>query len=140
VEISDIAKMGKEFLYRQQSFGIRVLPLQYVGALLEKLFHVAQEQVLFVAIVRIKRSPRHPRALQHLLHGDIAEMFLVHKRHQGIAIYGCIISVFIILGIIIGRLRFDVRGMSAIWFGQALWFMVVGSQLYSRPATLSSPR
>jgi hypothetical protein len=67
-------------------------------------------------------------------------MFLVHKRHQGIAIYGCIISVFIILGIIIGRLRFDVRGMSAFWFGQALWFIVVGSQLYSRPATLSSPR
>jgi hypothetical protein len=54
--------------------------------------------------------------------------------------YGCIISVLIIFGIGVGLMRFDVRGMAAIWVGQALWFMLVGSQLYAPPAGLSSPR
>lgn len=58
---------------------------------------------------------------------------------RGVAIYGCIISALIILGIIAGRLRFDVRGMSAIWFGQAIWFIVAGSQLYLS-AGASSPQ
>lgn len=49
---------------------------------------------------------------------------------RGVAAYGCLMAAVIILGIIVGRLRFDVRGMSAIWFGQAIWFIVVGSQLY----------
>jgi hypothetical protein len=48
--------------------------------------------------------------------------------------------VLIIFGIGVGLMRFDVRGMAAIWVGQALWFMLVGSQLYAPPAGLSSPR
>ena len=46
----------------------------------------------------------------------------------------CIISAFIILGVAIGHLRFDVHVMAVIWLGQAIWFILVGSQLCARPA------
>jgi hypothetical protein len=59
---------------------------------------------------------------------------------RGVAIYGCIIAVLIILGIGAGRVRLDVHGMAAIWLGQAIWFILVGSQLYSRPAAATSPQ
>jgi hypothetical protein len=54
---------------------------------------------------------------------------------RGVAIYGCIISAVIILGIGAGRWRLDVHGMAAVWLGQAIWFILVGSQLYSQPAS-----
>jgi hypothetical protein len=53
---------------------------------------------------------------------------------RGVAIYGCIISPLIILGIAIGHLRFDVHGMAVIWLAQAIWFILVASQLCARPA------
>jgi hypothetical protein len=59
---------------------------------------------------------------------------------RGVAIYGCIISPLIILGIGAGRVRLDVHGMAANWLGQAIWFILVGSQLCSRPATATSPQ
>lgn len=58
---------------------------------------------------------------------------------RGVAIYGCIVSALIVLGIGVGHLRLDVHGMTAVWLGQAIWFILVGSQLYSRPASASSP-
>lgn len=54
---------------------------------------------------------------------------------RGLAIYGCIISALIILGIAIGHLRLDVHGMAAVWLGQAIWFVLVASRLYSQPAS-----
>jgi len=53
---------------------------------------------------------------------------------RGVAIYGCVISPLIILGIAIGHLRLDVHGMAAVMLGQAIWFIVVGSLLCARPA------
>ncbi len=59
---------------------------------------------------------------------------------RGVAIYGCVVAPLTILGIGIGHLRPDVHGMAVIWLGQAIWFILVGSQLYSRPANgLLSP-
>jgi len=40
----------------------------------------------------------------------------------------------VILGIGVGNLRLDVHGMAAVWLGQAIWFIVAGSQLCSRTA------
>jgi hypothetical protein len=54
---------------------------------------------------------------------------------QGVAIYGCVISALIILGIGSGRLRLDVHGMTVVALGQAIWFVLVGYQLCSRPAS-----
>ena len=51
---------------------------------------------------------------------------------RGIAVYGNIISPLIILGIVVGHLRMDVHGMAAVVLGQAIWFILVGSQLWSR--------
>ena len=55
---------------------------------------------------------------------------------QGVAIYGCIVAPLIILGIAIGHLRLDVHGMAVIMLGQAIWFILVGAQMCSRPASL----
>jgi len=60
---------------------------------------------------------------------------------RGVAIYGCVVAPLTILGIGIGHLRPDVHGMAVIWLGQAIWFILVGFQLYSRPANgVVSPR
>jgi len=59
---------------------------------------------------------------------------------RGAAIYGCIISPLIIVGIGIGHLRPDVHGMAAIMLGQGIWFILAGSQSCSRPADGVSPQ
>jgi hypothetical protein len=59
---------------------------------------------------------------------------------RGLAIYGCVISALIILGIGIGHLRLDVHGMTVVWLGQAIWFILVGYQLCYRPASGVSPQ
>jgi len=48
---------------------------------------------------------------------------------RGTAIYGCIISTLIIVGVCVGHLRMDVHGMAAVSLGQTIWFILVGSQL-----------
>jgi hypothetical protein len=53
---------------------------------------------------------------------------------RSVAVYGCIISALIIVGVGIGHLRLNVHGMAAVWFGQAIWFVVAGFQLGSLPA------
>lgn len=59
---------------------------------------------------------------------------------RGIAIYGCIISPLIILGICVGHLRVDVHGMAAVVLGQAIWIVLVGYQLCSRTVSPASPQ
>jgi hypothetical protein len=59
---------------------------------------------------------------------------------RGVAIYGCVVAPLIILGIGIGHLQLDVHGMTVVWLGQAIWFMVVGYQLCSRPSSVTLPR
>lgn len=52
-----------------------------------------------------------------------------------IAIYGCVVAALIIVGIGIGHLRLDVHGMTVIMVGQVIWYIVVGCQLWSGPAS-----
>lgn len=54
---------------------------------------------------------------------------------RGIATYGCVISPLIILGVVTGHLRLNVHGMAVIVLAQAIWFVTVGAQLCSRPAS-----
>ena len=62
---------------------------------------------------------------------------------RGVASYGCVITPLIILGIVTGHLRFDVHSMAVVVFGQAIWFVIVGAQLYSQrtspPASAALP-
>ena len=60
--------------------------------------------------------------------------------NRSIAVYGCIISVLIIVGIGIGHLRLNVHGMAAVWFGQAIWFILAGAQLCSDRMSQTSVR
>jgi len=48
-----------------------------------------------------------------------------------VAAYGCVIAPLIILGIVSGHLRMNVHGMGAVVLGQAIWFVVAGTELYS---------
>ncbi len=59
---------------------------------------------------------------------------------HGTAIYGCIISALIIVGVCAGHLRMDVHGMAAVSLGQTIWFVLVGSQLWSGSANVASPQ
>jgi len=61
-----------------------------------------------------------------LLHGGFA---------RGFAIYGCFVAPLIILGIGIGHLRLDVHGMAVVMLGQAIWFVLVGSQMCARSSS-----
>lgn len=58
---------------------------------------------------------------------------------RAIAIYGCLISVLIIAAIGSGHLRLNVHGMAAVWLSQAIWFILVGAQLCTRPTQPTSP-
>ena len=53
---------------------------------------------------------------------------------RNVAYYGCVIAPLIILGIVSGHLRMDVHGMGAVVLGQAIWFIAVGTQMYSASA------
>ncbi len=58
---------------------------------------------------------------------------------RSVAVHGCTISSLVILGIGVGHLRMDVHGMAAVVLGQGIWFILVGSQLWSRsPSRMSS--
>lgn len=56
---------------------------------------------------------------------------------RGVAIYGCLVSVLIIVAVGIGHLKLNVHGMAAVWFGQAIWFIIAGGQLCLRPSSQS---
>jgi len=59
---------------------------------------------------------------------------------RGIGIYGCIVSALIIVGVGVGHLRLNVHGMAAVWFRQAIWFVIAGVQLCSaRDDQLQTP-
>jgi hypothetical protein len=57
---------------------------------------------------------------------------------RGIAIYGCVISTLIIIGVCVGHLKLDVHGMTVIALGQAIWLIVVGYQLLSQAQAVRS--
>jgi hypothetical protein len=59
---------------------------------------------------------------------------------RSLAVYGCIISGLIMVGVGIGHLRLNVHGMAMVWLGQAIWFIVAGVQLWSVGSRTSSPR
>lgn len=51
---------------------------------------------------------------------------------QGTVIYGYIVAVLVILAVGSGHVQLDVHGMAVVAFGQVIWFVVVGSQMYAR--------
>jgi len=48
-----------------------------------------------------------------------------------VAVYGCIVSALIIVGVAVGHLRLNVHGMALVWSGQVIWFVVAGAQMAS---------
>jgi hypothetical protein len=58
----------------------------------------------------------------------------------GVAIYGCLSSALIIIGIGVGHLRLNIHGMAAVVLVETIWFILVGSHLYSHHANERSPQ
>jgi hypothetical protein len=52
----------------------------------------------------------------------------------GLAIYGFILGVVTLAALFSGHLRLDVHGFGAVMLGQAIWFVVAGSGLWSGDA------
>ena len=50
-----------------------------------------------------------------------------------IALYGCIVPSVLICLIFVGHIRLDVHGMGLVVLVHAIWFVVVGAQLYQHP-------
>jgi len=48
----------------------------------------------------------------------------------GIGIYGMILSVLTMVGVLAGHVRLNVHGFGAIVLGQAIWYVSVAFQLY----------
>jgi hypothetical protein len=48
---------------------------------------------------------------------------------RGIAIYGCVASSLLIVGICVGHLKLDVHGMTIVVLAQAIWLIGAGAQL-----------
>ena len=51
---------------------------------------------------------------------------------RGVSIYGCLSALLTMAGVGSGYLRLDVHGMGIIALGQAVWFVIVGTQLLAR--------
>jgi len=54
---------------------------------------------------------------------------------RGVAIYGCIGAPIVVVAVAIFHLRMDVHVMAAVVVVQAVWFILVGSQLQARSAS-----
>lgn len=57
---------------------------------------------------------------------------------RGVAVYGCVVAPLTILGIGLGYLRLNVHGMGIVGLGLVVWFILVGFQLCSQPASDSA--
>ena len=80
-----VANVGEQLLHGQEALRVAALPFQRSRNLLEKIFDIAEEQIIFVAVVQVKSGTGNSGAVQYVLDGDFVEGFLLHERDQGIA-------------------------------------------------------
>src|SRR5260370_32471294 len=77
--------MAEEVAEGGKAVGDRSKPYQMICHHLKEVLNVAEEQVIFVAIVRIESRTANARPVQHVQHSDFLERFLVHQFDQGVA-------------------------------------------------------
>jgi hypothetical protein len=59
--------------------------IQYAGHHFPEVLDIADKQIIFIAVVRIKGGPTYSGAIQHFLHGNRLEWPLMHQLNQRIA-------------------------------------------------------
>jgi hypothetical protein len=53
---------------------------------------------------------------------------------HAVGVYGCVLAPITVLAVVSGHLALDVHGFGAIVLSQALWYIIVGVQMYRAPA------
>jgi hypothetical protein len=88
----------------------------------------------FIVPSTMKHMARDTAANMHLWQVVIDGIFQINQAFA--QIYSVAASLAVTLWsvsvlIAVGHLRLNVHGMAAVWFGQAVWFILAGSQLCS---------
>src|SRR5262249_8727706 len=69
IEFPCLRDMGKKLRDRRHSIRLLAAPAESSGPHFERLFHLAEEQVILVAVVNIKSRPAHRGTVEDLLYG-----------------------------------------------------------------------
>src|SRR6185312_16135561 len=85
IEILRLGEMFEQFAHRRHAHRLLPAPRENSARLFEEVLDIAQEQIVLVAIVRIKSRPADFRTVQHILHRDLVERLFDHQLDQRIA-------------------------------------------------------
>lgn len=77
--------MGKELVDGSDACGRVTVADESGGEHFEEIFGVAEEEIVFVAVVRVEGGAANVGAIEDVLDGDGLERLVVHKRDDGIA-------------------------------------------------------
>lgn len=85
IELAHFTDVRKYFVHGQQALRASIVPFQLAGTQLKEIFHVAQEEIVLVAIVNVEGGAAHTGAIEHVLHRDVVETFLLQESDESIA-------------------------------------------------------
>jgi hypothetical protein len=84
-ELTHFGHVGKEFLNRSDAVGGVVVADEGGGHHFEEIFDVAEEEIVFVAVVRVEGGAADLSAIEDVLNSDRFERFFMHERDECIA-------------------------------------------------------
>src|ERR1700733_8659556 len=85
MELAHIGEMREEFLYRRDSRLRRSLASEQSADDFEEVLHVAEKQVILVAIVSVEGGAADSGAIEHLLNGDVVEWLFLNQLNEGVS-------------------------------------------------------
>jgi len=83
-ELTHFGDVGKEFLNRSDAIGRVVVADESGGEHFEEVLDVAEEEIVFVAVVRVEGGAADFCAVKDVLDGDGLERFFVHEGDESI--------------------------------------------------------
>jgi len=84
-ELAHVGDVGKEFLDGSDAVGGVSLPDKGGGHHLPEVFDVAEEEIVLVAVVRVKGGAADLGAIEDVLDGDGLEGLFVHESDESVA-------------------------------------------------------
>jgi hypothetical protein len=83
-ELTHFGDVGKEFLNRSDAIGRVVVADESGGEHFEEVLDVAEEEIVFVAVVRVEGGAADFCAVKDVLDGDGLERLFVHEGDESI--------------------------------------------------------
>lgn len=84
-ELAHIGDVREELLDRRDAIGRVVVADEGSGEHFEEVFDIAEEEIVFVAVVGIESGAADFGAIEDMLDGDGLERLFVHEGDQGVA-------------------------------------------------------